>query len=92
MCASMFYGSHITDRGPCCSGSGIFFEPKARSSNSPGTKQNHNYLAINALEIQCLPGGIDLVSPDKSYISIVMIIRQLQLHGLPGLHEKASEA
>ena len=68
-------------------------ESEAHSSNSPGTKQNHNYLAINALEIQCLPGGIDLVSPGKSHFSIVMIIRQLQLLGVPGdLHEKASEA
>ena len=68
-------------------------EYEAHSSNSPGTKQNHNYLAINALEIQCLPGGIDLVSPGKSHFSIVMIIRQLQLLGVPGdLHEKASEA
>ena len=24
ICASMFYGSHITDRGPCCSGRGSF--------------------------------------------------------------------
>ena len=24
ICASMFYGSHITDRGPCCSGRGSY--------------------------------------------------------------------
>ena len=36
------------------------------------------------LEIQGLPGGIDLASPGKSHFAIMLIIRRLQFSVLPG--------
>ena len=40
-------------------------ETEARSCNSPGTERNHNLLIANVLEIQSLPGDINLASPGK---------------------------
>ena len=36
------------------------------------------------LEIQGLPGGIDLASPGKSHFAMMLIIRRLQFSVLPG--------
>ena len=63
-------------------------ESEAHSSNSPGTGQNHNLFDINMLEIQGLPGDTNLASPGKQLFAIILIIRWLQIGGLPGvLHE-----
>ena len=50
-------------------------ESEAHSSNSPGKGQKHNYFDINMLEIQGLPGGIDLASPGKLLFTMILIIR-----------------
>ena len=54
------------------------------SSNSPGTKRNHNLLITNVLEILGLPGDINLASPGKWLFAMTLIIRWLQIKGLPG--------
>ena len=45
------------------------------------------------LEIQSLPGDTNLASPGKQLFAIILIIRWLQMRGLPGdLHVQAPES
>ena len=64
-----------------------------RSSNSPGKVQIHNCFIFNILEILNLPGDTNLASPGKWLFAMILIIRWLQIKGLPGeLQEQAPEA
>ena len=71
----------------------LFTGDTYRSCNSPGKAQIYNCFIFNILEILNLPGDTNLASPGKWLFAMILIIRWLQIKGLPGeLQEQAPEA